>query len=89
MPRIKVKKSGKWADPQPHIPQVEFEAGEEYDVSPGLAEVMVDANCADYVKVNDKEPAKRGGGKNPAKRGGGKNPAQADKEAADKGKADA
>lgn len=78
MPRIKVKKSGKWADPQPHIPQIEVEAGEEYDVSPGLADEMVKAGCAEYVKERA-----------PAKKGGGKSPAQADKDAADKGKADA
>lgn len=83
MPKIHVKKSGKWADPEPHVPQIEVEAGKEYNVSPGLADVMVKAGCAEYVQEKEKAPTQT-----QTKRTG-KSPAQADKEAADKGKADA
>lgn len=78
MALVKMKKAGRWADPQPHIPQIEVEAGEEVEVSIALAEVMVNAGAAE--RVTRKEPTGKGGKKNPA---------QVDKDAADKGKADA
>lgn len=72
MPSIVVKKSGRWADPEPHIPQVEFEAGQTYDVSPRLAAVMVEHGAAEYAK--EQKPSSE-------------SPGKADKRRADKGRA--
>lgn len=72
MPKVVMKKSGRWADPEPHIPQQELEAGQEYDVSPRLADILVETGSAEYAKVQ--KPASEA-------------PARADKRRADKGRA--
>jgi len=71
MPTVLIKKGGKWADPEPHIPQREFVTGQTYDVSPRLAEAMVQAGAAEYAR--EQKP-------------GSEHPGKADKRRADKGR---
>ena len=60
MKRVKFKEAGKWADSDTTVPQIEVEAGDECDVSIGLADIIVSAGKGEYVVAP--KPAK----KNPA-----------------------
>ena len=50
MKRVKFKEDGKWADSDTMVPQLEVKAGEEHDVSIGLADIIVSAGKGEYVE---------------------------------------
>ena len=51
MKRVKFKEDGKWADSDTTVPQLEVKAGEEHDVSIGLADIIVSAGKGEYVEL--------------------------------------
>ena len=62
MKRVKFKEDGKWADSDTTIPQLEVKAGDECEVSIGLADIIVSAGKGEYVKPTvqvAKEAAKK------------------------------
>ena len=59
MKRVKFKEDGKWADSDTTIPQLEVKAGEEHDVSIGLADIIVSAGKGEYVVEPPKATAKK------------------------------
>ena len=76
MKHVKFKAEGRWADPNPSVPQIEVKAGEIVPVSNELADIVVEAGRAEYVKA----PKASNTQEAEDKRGAG------DKDAADKGK---
>lgn len=69
MERIKISKTGRWAEPgQPWIRQIHVEEGQTLvvgqDVSPSMADSMVSAKAA--IRVVDKSVAKTAGTTKPA-----------------------
>ena len=51
MKKVKFKEAGKWADSDTTVPQIEVEAGEEREVSIGLADIIVSAGKGEYVEL--------------------------------------
>lgn len=60
MKNVKFKEAGKWAELDTSLPQFEVAAGEEREVSAGLADVIVDAGRGEIIpaKVAEKAAAK-------------------------------
>ncbi len=66
MVKVKMKKAGKWAETQPHLPQFEVKEGDVVDVSVELAEIMVTAGAATRVKAAPAKQVKAKQEKSPA-----------------------
>lgn len=63
MPHVKFKKTGKWAEHNPALPQIEVKKDDVLEVSHELAEVIVDAGAGEVVKAPKKTPTKAEGNK--------------------------
>ena len=61
MKKVKFNEDGKWADSDTTVPQLEVKAGEQHNVSIGLADIIVSAGKGEYV-----EPPKTTRKKTPA-----------------------
>lgn len=68
---VKFKKTGKWADSNPAIPQLEAEAGKTYEVSNELADIIIEAGAGELV-AKPKEPEDAKGADDKAKADKGK-----------------
>lgn len=77
--KVKMLKSGRYADPQPHLPQIEAKEGDELDVNPAMAASLCDCGAAEVI---NEAPAKEAPAKQ-VKQKSEKAPAKADKDKAE------